>query len=102
MEADGMVLVIPKCTMSTAGPGALMLPATELADLSDSTGIVQERGEPLPRPPCSDKTSQYLNIFQMISSLRPSGGLADPCAVLARWPGWEERYYGRMSNITVE
>ena len=62
MEADGMVLVIPKCTMSTAGPGALMLPATELADLSDSTGIVHQRGGLLPRPPRSDKTPLNLKF----------------------------------------
>ena len=58
-----MVLVIPKCTMSTADPGALMLPATELADLSDSTGIVHQRGGLLPRPPRSDKTPPSISIF---------------------------------------
>ena len=37
------MLTTARCTMSMVEPGALMFPATELADLSDSTGIVQPR-----------------------------------------------------------
>ena len=51
------MLTTARCTMSIVDPGALMFPATELADLSDNTGIAQPRsGGLLLRLPFSDKT----------------------------------------------